>query len=152
MMQISLIEKALNIASEFQKLGEVPIGAVLVDAKGSVLAASGNRVMQDHDPTAHAEIVVLREAAQKIGAVRLEGCELYVTLEPCPMCAQAISFARIKTLYFGAWDPKGGGVDHGPQIFNQGTCHHKPTFFGGILANESCDLLQQFFYKCREGS
>jgi len=146
------MEKALEIAKMSQDLGEVPVGAVLVNPMGVLLAASGNRVMQEHDPAAHAEIIVLRDAARKLQTPRLEGCHLYVTLEPCPMCAQAISFARIKQLYFGAWDMKGGGIDHGPQIFNQPTCHHKPQFFGGILAEPSQLLLENFFKGRRTSS
>ncbi len=150
-MNLKFMEMALEAARQAESLGDVPIGAVLVDPNGVVLAVAGNRIIQDNDPTAHAEMVVLREAAKKLSTPRLVGCALYVTLEPCPMCAQAISFARIKTLYFGAWDPKGGGVDHGPQIFNQPTCHHKTKFFGGILAEESQTLLESFFQERRGG-
>lgn len=148
-MKIHLMALALEAAMQGKNLGEVPVGAVLVDPHGAVLAISGNRVMQDQDPTAHAEMIVLKTAAQKLGTPRLVGCQLYVTLEPCPMCAQAISFARVETLYFGAWDSKGGGVDHGPQIFDQPTCHHKPQFFGGILADKSQELLEAFFQERR---
>jgi len=125
---------------------EVPIGAVLVDgATGAVLAQSGNRVEELHDPTAHAELLVIRAAAAAGQAKRLPGCDLYVTLEPCPMCAQAISFARIRRLYFGAYDPKGGGVEHGPRIFGQPTCHHRPEVHGGIGETRAGDLLKAFF-------
>ncbi len=125
---------------------EVPVGAVLVDgATGAVLAQSGNRVEELHDPTAHAELLVIRAAAAAGQAKRLPGCDLYVTLEPCPMCAQAIAFARIRRLYFGAYDPKGGGVDHGPRIFEQPTCHHRPEVHGGIGETRAGELLKAFF-------
>jgi tRNA(Arg) A34 adenosine deaminase TadA len=125
---------------------EVPVGAVLVDGTtGAVLARSGNRVEELHDPTAHAELLVIRAAATAGQAKRLPGCDLYVTLEPCPMCAQAISFARIRRLYFGAYDPKGGGVEHGPRIFGQPTCHHRPEVYGGIGETRAGELLRAFF-------
>ena len=129
---------------------EVPIGAVLVDgATGAVLAQSGNRVEELHDPTAHAELLVIRAAAAVGQAKRLPGCDLYVTLEPCPMCAQAISFARIRRLYFGAYDPKGGGVEHGARIFDQPTCHHRPEIYGGIAESAAAALLADFFRQRR---
>src|SRR5207245_4022762 len=104
---------------------------VLVDAAGEVVVAFGNRVERDHDPTAHAEMLALRAGAARLGLKRLAGCDLYVTLEPCPMCAAAIGLARIRRLYFAAYDPKGGGVEHGPRIFDQPTCHHRPDIYGG---------------------
>jgi tRNA(adenine34) deaminase len=125
--------------------GEVPVGAVLIGADGVLIAASGNRVEERHDPTAHAEVVVLREATAKLGAKQLDGCDLYVTLEPCPMCAAAISLARIRRLYFGAYDPKGGGVEHGARIFDQPTCHHRPEIYGGIDERRAGALLRAFF-------
>ena len=125
--------------------GEVPVGAVLIGADGVLIAASGNRVEERHDPTAHAEVVVLREATAKLGAKQLDGCDLYVTLEPCPMCAAAISLARIRRLYFGAYDPKGGGVEHGARIFDQPTCHHRPEIYGGIDERRAAALLRAFF-------
>lgn len=126
--------------------GEVPVGAVLVDgASGAVLAQAGNRTEADRDPTAHAELLVIRAAAAALGAPRLAEADLYVTLEPCPMCAQAISFARIRRLYFGAYDPKGGGVEHGPRIFAQATCHHAPEIYGGLAESEAAALLKAFF-------
>jgi tRNA(adenine34) deaminase len=132
--------------------GEVPVGAALVDGRtGAVLALSGNRVEELHDPTAHAEMLVLRAAAAEGAAKRLPDCDLYVTLEPCPMCAQAIAFARIRRLYFGAHDPKGGGVDHGPRIFGQPTCHHRPEVYGGMAEARAAALLQAFF-KARRSS
>ena len=129
--------------------GEVPVGAVLVDAEGRILAAAGNRVEADRDPTAHAEMVVLRTAAATLGAKRLEACDLYVTLEPCPMCAAAIALARIRRLYFGAYDPKAGGVEHGPHIFDQPTCHHRPEIYGGIGERRAAALLRNFFRERR---
>ncbi len=125
--------------------GEVPIGCVIVGAGGAVLAEAGNRTEEDHDPTAHAELLAIRAAASKLGSARLVDCDLYVTLEPCAMCAAAISFARIRRLYYGAADPKGGGVDHGPRIFTQPTCHHRPEVYGGIAEGESAEMLQGFF-------
>ncbi|HEY4166837.1 MAG TPA: nucleoside deaminase, partial [Reyranella sp.] len=125
--------------------GEVPIGAVIVGPDGTVLAEVGNRTEGDRDPTAHAELLAIRAAAATLGASRLVECDLYVTLEPCPMCAQAISFARIRRLYYGASDPKGGGVEHGPRIFSQPTCHHAPEVYGGIAESEAARLLRDFF-------
>ena len=125
--------------------GEVPVGAVLVDGAGAVLARAGNRVEELRDPTAHAEMLAIRAAAAAAGAKRLEGADLYVTLEPCAMCAAAISFARIRRLYFGAYDPKGGGVEHGARIFAQITCHHRPEVYGGIAETLAGKLLQDFF-------
>jgi tRNA(Arg) A34 adenosine deaminase TadA len=124
---------------------EVPVGAVLVDASGAVLAADGNRMIERGDPTAHAEMLVIRAAAEALGAPRLADCDLYVTLEPCPMCAAAISFARLRRLYFGAYDAKGGGVEHGPRIFSQPTCHHAPEIYGGIEETAAGELLRDFF-------
>ena len=125
--------------------GEVPVGAVLLDPAGAVVAASGNRVERDRDPTAHAEMLVLRDGAARLGVKRLAGCDLYVTLEPCPMCAAAIGLARIRRLYFGAYDPKGGGVEHGARIFDQPTCHHRPEIYGGIGERAAAELLRRFF-------
>ena len=137
--------RALDEARAAGTAGEVPVGAVLVDDSGRIIAAAGNRVERDGDPTAHAEMLVLREGAQQLGAKRLAGCDLYVTLEPCPMCAAAIGFARIRRLYFGAYDPKGGGVEHGPRIFDQPTCHHHPEIYGGIAEAAAATLLREFF-------
>jgi tRNA(adenine34) deaminase len=137
--------RALAEASAAGAAGEVPVGAALVDAKGEIIAAAGNRVERDHDPTAHAEMLVLRAGAVQLGAARLAGCDLYVTLEPCPMCAAAIALARIRRLYFAAYDPKGGGVEHGPRIFTQPTCHHRPEVYGGIAERAAGDLLRRFF-------
>jgi tRNA(adenine34) deaminase len=128
--------------------GEVPVGAVVVKA-GAVLARAGNRVEECADPTAHAEILALRAAAQALGVPRLEGCDLWVTLEPCPMCAAAISLARIRRLHFGAYDPKGGGVDHGPRVFEHSTCHHRPEVVGGLEERRTAQLLRAFFRERR---
>ncbi len=132
--------------------GEVPVGAIVLSPAGEVLAAAGNEVEARNDPTAHAEILALRAAAAKVGSPRLEGCELIVTLEPCAMCATAISFARIRKLVFAAYDAKGGGVEHGPRIFNQPTCHHKPEVVGGIQAAKAEAQLKQFFSDLRAAS
>ena len=137
---------ALEEARAAAARGEVPVGAVLVDAaRGEILARAGNEVEARRDPTAHAEMLVIRAAARRRGAKRLPGCDLYVTLEPCPMCAQAIAFARIERLYFGAGDPKGGGVIHGPRIFSQPTCNHRPEIYDGIGEAEAAALLKAFF-------
>ena len=124
--------------------GEVPVGAVLV-RDGAVVAIAGNRVEAERDPTAHAEMLVLRAAAARLGRRQLDDCDLYVTLEPCPMCAAAIGFARIRRLYFAASDPKGGGVEHGARFFSQPTCHHAPEVYRGIRAGEAGELLSEFF-------
>ena len=137
---------ALAEAQAAAARGEVPVGAVLVEAAtGSVLARAGNRVEELADPTAHAELLAIRAAAAALGAPRLVGVDLYVTLEPCPMCAQAIAFARLRRVYFAAYDPKGGGVEHGPRIFGQPTCHHRPEVYGGIAETEAAALLRDFF-------
>jgi tRNA(adenine34) deaminase len=139
------MDLALAQARAGAERGEVPIGAVIVDDGGNVIAATTNRVEQDKDPTGHAELLAIREAAARVGAPRLVNCDLYVTLEPCPMCAQAIAFARLRRVYFGASDPKGGGVENGPRIFEQPTCHHRPEVYGGIGESEAADLLRGFF-------
>lgn len=147
-MDIALAEAAAAAAA-----GDVPVGAVVVDAAtGAILARAGNRVEALTDPTAHAELLVLRQAAAIRGAARLPDCDLYVTLEPCPMCAQAVAFARIRRLYFGAYDPKGGGVDHGPRIFTQPTCHHRPDVYGGLAESRCAALLTDFFEARRTGA
>lgn len=140
------MERALAAAVEAGRRGEVPVGAVIVDsASGDILAVAGNRTEALADPTAHAEMLALREAAARRGDWRLAACDLYVTLEPCPMCAQAISLARLRRLYYGCADPKGGGVAHGARIFSQPTCHHKPEIYGGIDESRAAGLLQDFF-------
>ncbi|GAB4238588.1 MAG: nucleoside deaminase [Kiloniellaceae bacterium] len=138
--------EALAEAELAAAAGEVPVGAVLVDAaSGEILARAHNRVERDADPTAHAEMLAIRAAAARLGMKRLTEADLYVTLEPCPMCAQAIAFARLRRLVFGAYDPKGGGVDHGPRIFEQRTCHHRPEVVGGVQEQACGQLLQGFF-------
>lgn len=139
------MDLALEEAEAARDLGEVPIGAVVVDADGEVLARAGNRTLGLRDPTAHAELLAIREACARLGSERLVDCDLYVTLEPCAMCAAAISFARIRRLYFGAPDPKGGAVEHGPRFFGQPTCHHAPELIGGIGEARASALLKQFF-------
>jgi tRNA(adenine34) deaminase len=138
------MELALAEAKAARDLGEVPIGAVIVSAAGEVLAQTGNRTLTLRDPTAHAELLAIRAAAAKLGS-RLTACDLYVTLEPCAMCAAAISFARIRRLYFGAADPKGGAVEHGPRFFHQPTCHHAPEVIGGLSETRAGALLKDFF-------
>jgi len=123
---------------------EVPIGCVVV-RHGEVVAQAGNRTLRDRDPTAHAEVLAIRQAAARLGSERLTGCDLYVTLEPCTMCAAAISFARIRRLYFGAPDPKGGAVENGVKFFAAATCHHRPEVYGGIGEQEAAGLLRAFF-------
>ena len=142
---------ALEEARRAAERGEVPVGAVIVAPDGTVAARNGNRTRELCDPTAHAEMLVIREAARAIGSERLTGFSLYVTLEPCPMCATAISFARIRRLYYGASDPKGGGVESGPRIFTQPTCHHVPEIYGGIAEKEAAQLLKAFFETRRNG-
>jgi tRNA(Arg) A34 adenosine deaminase TadA len=136
--------RALREARAAGARGEVPVGAVVTRA-GVVMAAAGNRCVEDRDPTAHAEILAIRAACAALGSERLVGCDLHVTLEPCAMCAGAISFARIRRLYWGCDDPKGGAVDHGPRFFAQPTCHHAPETYGGFRAAEASSLLRDFF-------
>jgi tRNA(adenine34) deaminase len=124
--------------------GEAPIGAALV-REGTLVASAGNRTREVNDPTAHAEMLVIRDAAARIGSERLLGCDLYVTLEPCAMCAGAISFARLRRLYYAAPDPKGGAVDNGPRFFRQPTCHHAPEVYGGLRESEAAEMLRAFF-------
>jgi tRNA(adenine34) deaminase len=139
------MDLALAKAEAAGAAGEVPVGAVVVSSEGQVLAAAGNRTLASRDPTAHAELIAIREACAKLGSERLSGCDLYVTLEPCAMCAAAISFARIRRLYFGAADPKGGAVEHGVRFFADPTCHHAPDVYGGIGEARASDLLRKFF-------
>ncbi|WP_421782879.1 nucleoside deaminase [Kiloniella litopenaei] len=141
---------ALEEAKKAAAAGEVPVGAVIVDREsGQVLAQAHNRVERDHDPTAHAEVLAIRAVGEQQNSARLENCDLYVTLEPCPMCATAISFARIQRVYYGAYDPKGGGVDHGPRIYEHTTCHHVPEVYGGIREQECAEILRAFFQSRR---
>jgi len=142
------MEIALAEARAAGKRGEVPVGAVLV-MDGAIVAQAGNRTRADNDVTAHAEVAVIREAARKLGQERLTGADLYVTLEPCTLCAAAISFARIRRLYYGAEDPKGGGVDNGVRFFAQPTCHHAPEVYSGISGLEAAEILKDFFLERR---
>jgi tRNA(adenine34) deaminase len=138
------MQQALAEAQAAAGRGEVPVGAVIV-REGAVIAAAGNRTLADHDPTAHAEMLAIRAAAAALGSERLTGCDLYVTLEPCAMCAGAISLARIRRLYYGASDPKGGAVEHGARYFTQPTCHHAPEVYSAIGEGEASALLKAFF-------
>jgi len=140
---------AFAAAREAGALGEVPVGAAIV-RDGRVVAVAGNRPRALHDPTAHAEILAIRAACAALQDERLTGCDLYVTLEPCPMCAGAIGFARIRRLYYAASDPKGGGVEHGPRVFNQSTCHHAPEIYGGFREAEAAAMLRDFFRERRD--
>jgi tRNA(adenine34) deaminase len=140
----SFMDLALKAAETAGKSGEVPIGCVIV-RDGEVVATAANRTLTDRDPTAHAEILALREAAARLGSERLVDCDLYVTLEPCTMCAGAISFARIRRLYYGAADPKGGAVESGVRFFVSPTCHHTPEVYSGMGESESAALLKDFF-------
>jgi tRNA(adenine34) deaminase len=141
--------QALDEAAAAGARGDAPVGAVLLGPDGAVLAAAGNRVEADRDPTAHAEIVALRQAAARLGRARLDGCDLYVTLEPCAMCAAAIAHAHIRRLYFAAYDPKGGAVEHGPRLFDSPACHHRPEIYGGIAEASAAALLRAFFAERR---
>ncbi len=140
----SFMQMALEEARAAQARGEVPVGCVIV-REAQVIARAGNRTLADKDPTAHAELLAIREASAALGSERLIECDLYVTLEPCTMCAAAMSFARIRRLYFGAADPKGGAVEHGVRFFSSPTCHHRPDVYGGIHESESAALLKDFF-------
>lgn len=136
---------ALSEAEAAASRDEVPVGAVIVDKTGNIIARSGNRTRELRDPTGHAEIIALRTACRQLASERINDCDLYVTLEPCPMCATAISFARIRRLYYGASDPKSGGVEQGARIFTQPTCHHVPEIYPGIDEERSSELLRAFF-------
>jgi len=140
----SFMDLALAEARKAAERGEVPIGAVIV-RDGVVLAADGNRTLELNDPTAHAETLAIRTACAALQSQRLPDCDLYVTLEPCPMCAAAISFARIRRLYYGAADPKGGAVESGVRFYSQPTCHHAPDVYGGIAESTAADMLREFF-------
>lgn len=140
---------ALKEAEAAAARGEVPVGAVIVDRDGKILGKGGNRTVELKDPTAHAEMLAIREAAERLGSERLTDCDLYVTLEPCVMCAGAISFARVRRVYYGAEDEKGGAVDHGPRFFAQPTCHHRPEVYGGLSEAPARTLLKRFFAERR---
>jgi tRNA(adenine34) deaminase len=142
---------ALEEAEKAYAQDEVPVGAVIVEASShKIIASAHNEMVKLQDPTAHAEMLAIRRALVEMGEDRLRNCDLYVTLEPCPMCAQAISFARIRRLYFGTYDIKGGGVDHGAKIFNASSCHHIPEVIGGLEQEQCAALLKSFFEKKRE--
>jgi tRNA(adenine34) deaminase len=144
----SFMDMALEEARAASAHGEVPVGCVLV-RDGTVLARAGNRTLAERDPTAHAEMVVIRAAAAALGSERLDGCDLYVTLEPCAMCAGALASARIRRLYYGAADPKGGAVDNGVKFFASPSCHHRPEVYGGLAEAEAGALLKEFFRERR---
>jgi tRNA(adenine34) deaminase len=140
----SFMEMALEEARAAGERGEVPVGCVLVRG-GEVIACAGNRTVANRDPTAHAEMIAIRDAARALSSERLEDCDLYVTLEPCAMCACALSFARIRRLYYGAADPKGGAIENGVKFFASPTCHHRPEVYGGLAEAAASDLLKRFF-------
>jgi tRNA(adenine34) deaminase len=144
------MQEALDEAAAAGGHGEVPVGAVVLGPDGGVLARAGNRTEAENDPTAHAEILALRAAARLRGSPRLPDCDLVVTLEPCPMCAHAISLFRIRRLIFGAYDPKGGGVEHGVRVFEAASCHHRPEIIGGVRETASRTLLRDFFREKRQ--
>jgi tRNA(adenine34) deaminase len=144
----TFMDQALDEARKAQDAGEVPVGCVVV-CHGAVIASAGNRTLAEGDPTAHAEMLAIRAAARIVGSERLADCDMHVTLEPCAMCAAAISFARIRRLYYGAADPKGGAIEHGARFFMQPTCHHRPEVYGGIGESASGELLRKFFAKRR---
>jgi tRNA(Arg) A34 adenosine deaminase TadA len=143
------MEIALEEARAAASRGEVPVGAVVLGPDGAVLARAGNEVEARHDASAHAELLALRAAAEARGDFRLADCDLVVTLEPCPMCAHAISLFRVRRLIFGAYDPKGGGVEHGPRVFDAASCHHRPEIIGGVRETEAAALLRAFFAALR---
>lgn len=144
----SFMDMALEEARAAGTAGEVPVGCIIV-RDGAVVARAGNRTLADADPTAHAELVAIRQAAAVLGSERLTECDLYVTLEPCAMCAAAVSFARIRRLYYGAADPKGGAVENGVRFFASPSCHHRPEIYGGMAAAEAAALLKEFFQERR---
>ena len=143
-MPQSFMDNALVEARSAQTAAEVPVGCVIV-RDGAVIARAGNRTLRERDPTAHAEMLAIRAAAHALGTERLTDCDLYVTLEPCAMCTAAISFARIRRLYYGAADPKGGAVDNGVRFFSSPTCHHRPEVYGGMSESEAAGMLREFF-------
>lgn len=147
-MSKSFMDQALDLARAAAAAGEVPVGCVVVQ-NGEVIAGAGNRTIRDRDPTAHAEMLAIRQAAQALRSERLTDCDVYVTLEPCAMCAGAISFARIRRLYYGAADPKGGAVESGVRFFASPACHHRPEVYGGIGESEASAVLKDFFRERR---
>jgi tRNA(adenine34) deaminase len=144
------MHRALDEARAAAARGEIPVGAVVIGPDGSIIARAGNRTEADSDATAHAEILALRAAASLKGSPRLTDCDLVVTLEPCPMCAHAVSLFRIRRLIFGAYDPKGGGVDHGARVFDSPSCRHRPEIIGGVREIEAATLLRDFFRQKRQ--
>jgi len=144
----SFMDMALEQARGAGRRDEVPVGCVLVRGE-EVIARAGNRTLADRDPTAHAEMIAIRDAARRLGSERLDGCDVYVTLEPCAMCAAALSFARIRRLYYGAADPKGGAVENGVQFFASASCHHRPEVYGGLAEAAAGELLIDFFKQRR---
>jgi tRNA(adenine34) deaminase len=153
MENLKPMKHAYKEAKKAYSKEEVPVGAVIVDYySGDIVAASHNEMVGRSDPTAHAELLAIQRACLERGKGRLEDCDIYVTLEPCPMCAQAISFARFRRVYFGAYDPKGGGIDHGAKVYNAPSCHHTPEVIGGIEEQKCARLLVKFFEKKRGGS
>ena len=152
MATLAAMDAALEEARAAAASGEVPVGAVVLAPAGRVLARAGNRTETCCDASAHAELRALRAAAARLGSARLAGCDLVVTLEPCPMCAQAISLFRIRRLVFGAYDPKGGGVEHGARVFAASSCHHRPEVVGGVRESECAELLRRFFLARRPGA
>src|SRR5271169_1685102 len=144
MDKASFMDMAIEEARAAGQRGEVPVGCVIVRA-GEVIARAGNRTLADRDPTAHAELIAIRQAAAALSTERLDGCDVYVTLEPCAMCAAALSFARIRRLYYGASDPKGGAVENGVKFFASASCHHRPEIYGGLAEAAAGDLLKEFF-------
>lgn len=150
MLTLKPMECAFSEAEKAFAQEEVPVGAVIVDTlSGKMIASAHNEMVRRKDPTAHAELLAIQRACLAKGVGRLEDCDIYVTLEPCPMCAQAMSFARLRRLYFGAYDPKGGGVDHGAQIFNASSCHHRLEIIGGVEEQKCGQILKDFFEKKR---
>lgn len=143
-MKNTWMQSAFEEAKEALAHDEVPVGAVVVK-DGAIIGRGNNRVLRDCDSTAHAEILALRQACTALGTHRLDGCDLYVTLEPCPMCASALAHARVHRVVYGAYDPKGGAIDHGVRLYDQPTCHHKPEVVGGVLEQDCAQLLQDFF-------
>ena len=153
MKEFDLMKLALNEAGDSQRRGEVPVGAVVVNPQnGEILAQAGNRTEELRDPTAHAELLAIRAAAGRLGSSRLLNCDVYVTLEPCAMCAAAIALAKLRKLVFGAYDPKGGAVEHGPRLFSHPTVHHRPEIIGGVMELDCAELLTTFFRDRRDKS
>jgi tRNA(adenine34) deaminase len=146
MIESTFMKEAINLAFQAYENDEIPIGAVIVNSNNNTIISSAfNMVESDNNPISHAEIIAIESACQLLSSKFLSNCDIYVTLEPCPMCAQAISFARLRRLYFGAYNIKGGGVDHGARIFNANSCNHIPEIYGGILEKKSTELLHKFF-------